>query len=604
MTMKDSPKERLIEAALGQIAADGISRVRLSRAAAVCGLSSHEAKIYFKTRKQLLLCTLESLEDDFIHAIKECQAKPGSAEHKLQEYIRTCFTQHPFSYRNLAAWLTFRNMSRKHLDYRPICQRGDQVRAEIVQQIIGKWLLEAARPQQACRAISMGLQGIVNHHWQRFMLSPDEFDPFSAIAACKQYLAAALPLPSEPLHGSSLDLNRELSDLLPFWTYQDQELFDLEIQELFKPNWMLAGHVSEVPNSGDYLTFEGFGERAIIIRNKSGNLNAFHNICRHRGSTLLTGTGHCRQSIRCPFHGWRYDFDGNLAFVPGQDGFPNLATQCYSLKPLDLEIWHGFIFIRFVSGRPPVREKLKPLEPHVQEYRLAQLQPYEEPSVYRQDNPDKLAVNWKIFHDIDNEGYHVPIGHPSLQQLYGPSYHDIEVKNIPVSLGHMNQNPASLWSVRNYHNLLTGFDHLSEKRQDLWMYFGFFPNAVFALYPDMMEIYMSLPVTVTQTHIIGRCYALPDERRRTRALRYLNRRINYATTGEDYFYMNSMQEGLRSSAYPQWTLSTKAETGVRAYHHQIQRCLPVAKLRHRPAAGTLAQVNSMLRDDRTAHEQN
>ncbi len=595
--MQDNPRERLIDATLSQIAAAGISKVTLPRIASECALSPHEVKIYCKTRKQLLLSALESLENDFIHALEECREKPVSAERKLQEYIRTCFSKRRFSHSKLAAWFAFREMSRKHLDYRRILQRSDQSTAELAQHLIGQWLTEAAGPLQACREISMGLQGMVNTYWQQFILSPDEFDPLQAINACNQYLTAVLPQSNVPPRSGSCDSNAEFSDLLPFWTYQDQELFDLEIRELFKPSWMLAGHVSEIPNCGDYLTFEGFGERAIIIRSQSGNLNAFHNICQHRGSTLLLGTGHCRQSIRCPFHGWRYDFDGNLAFVPGQDGFPNLEAERYSLQTLDLEIWHGFIFIRFVTGGPPVREKLKPLESHVQEYRLAELLPYEEPSVYRQNNPDNLPVNWKIFHDIDNEGYHVPTGHPSLQQLYGPSYHDIEIKSIPVSLGHMNKNPASLWSVRNYHSLLTDFGHLSKKRQDLWMYFGFFPNAVFALYPEMMEIYMSVPVSVKQTHIIGRCYALPDNRRRTRALRYLNRRINYATTGEDYFYMNSMQEGLRSSAYPQWTLSAKAETGVRAYHHQIQQRLPVAKLRHKPAAGTLAQVNSMLRDD-------
>ena len=105
---------------------------------------------------------------------------------------------------------------------------------------------------------------------------------------------------------------------------------------------------------------------------------------------------------------------------------------------------------------------------------------------------------------------------------------------------------------------------------------------------------MSIPCTPTRTEVIGKCYALPDERRGIEALRYLNRRINMITAGEDYFYMNAMQEGLKSSVFPKWTLSETAETGIRAYHHAIQARLPVAKLENKPRSGTIAKLNDQL----------
>ncbi len=384
------------------------------------------------------------------------------------------------------------------------------------------------------------------------------------------------------------------SDLLPFWTYQNAEFFELEIEKLFKPNWMLVGHVSEVSEAGDYLTFNGFGERALVVRTHEGKLNAFHNICRHRGSTIVHDKGRCRQTLTCPFHGWRYDFNGRLKFVPGRSGFPNLDEDAYSLKPLDLEIWHGFIFIRFISGGRSIKEQLQPIEHEIREYRLHELHPYEEPPQYAFDNPEDLPINWKIYHDIDNEGYHVPTGHPTLQQLYGNSYVDTYLSGIPISKGRFNERIGSLWSVRNYRNLMPRFEHLSEERQNLWLYIGVFPNLVLAMYPELMEIYMTVPRTPTHTEVIGKCYALPDNRRGMEALRYLNRRINMTTAGEDYFYMNAMQEGMRSSAFPKWTLSQTAETGIRAYHHAIQAHLPVARLESKPLGGTLSIVNDEL----------
>ena len=592
---ENSHRELLISAAIDTIARHGISRVTLSSAAAIGKVSADRVKFCFKSEKQLLLSTLEHLEHEFIHILNANQTNANIAEERLHGYIHSCFDRRVFEKGKIAAWLAFRSESQAINDYRKIFRRVDQITSEIVHQSIFDILSETSQSTQYCNELAIGLQGIVNQLWQQLLASCDEIDRLQAIRSCERYLAhcqSQKGTERESLNTSKLNL--ESSDLLPFWTYQDQEFFDLEIETLFKPNWMLVGHVSEIPYAGDYLTFHGFGERALVLRSKNGDVNAFHNICRHRGSTLLVGQGRCRQSITCPFHGWRYDFDGNLQFVPIKESFPNVDPKHYSLKPVDLEIWHGFIFIRFKSGGQSVRGALKPLEPHIQEYRLEQMQPYQEPGNYSLENPDKLSVNWKIFHDIDNEGYHVPIGHPSLQQLYGHSYHDTEVEGIPMSLGKFNKRNANLWSVRNYQKLMPEFSHLSDNRQDLWLYFGVFPNLVFGLYPELMEVYMSLPVNLTTTEVINKCYALPDNRKGIKAIRYLNRRINAITSDEDYFYMNSMQEGLSSSAYPQWTLSETAETGIRAYHHAIQAQLPVAKLRYKPNSGTIAEVNSLL----------
>ena len=492
----------------------------------------------------------------------------------------------------IAAWYAYWSSNHAVKDYREILTKSDQFDIQLIKECVVDLLDQSTSANLDAEVLARGLQGMIDSLWRQALISSDSISRMDAIEMCERYLSQFMPF-NNTFFEDDFN-NNEVSDLLPFWTYQDDEFFELEIERLFQPNWMLVGHVSEIPASGDYLTFQGFGERALVVRDKSGKVNAFHNICRHRGSTILTGEGRCRQSLSCPFHGWRYNFDGKLQFVPGQSGFSNLDPEKYSLKPVDLEIWHGFIFIRFVSGGPSVQEQMQPIEHEIEHYRLNELRPYQEPAQYAFQNPESLPINWKIYHDIDNEGYHVPIGHPTLQQLYGLSYVDSYVKDIPVSKGRFNERVGNLWSVNHYRKLMPKFEHLPDDRQDLWLYIGFFPNLVLALYPEMVEIYMSIPCTPTRTEVIGKCYALPDERRGIEALRYLNRRINMITAGEDYFYMNAMQEGLKSSVFPKWTLSETAETGIRAYHHAIQARLPVAKLENKPRPGTIAKLNDQL----------
>lgn len=95
------------------------------------------------------------------------------------------------------------------------------------------------------------------------------------------------------------------------------------------------------------------GERALILRGKDGVVRAFNNMCRHRGSRVVADSqGSCKNALVCPFHGWVYNLDGTLRGAARPRSFPELNKTEFGLMPLDLEIWMGFIFIRFRKGRP------------------------------------------------------------------------------------------------------------------------------------------------------------------------------------------------------------------------------------------------------------
>ena len=368
------------------------------------------------------------------------------------------------------------------------------------------------------------------------------------------------------------------------WTYRNPAFFDLEMDRIFKRHWLLAGHSSEMPEPGDYLTFDVAGERALLVRGDDGVVRAFHNVCRHRGSCLVDRPrGRCGRRLVCPFHGWTYGRDGALRGVPARHTFPGLDQAQNGLVPVEMEVWHGFVFIRFGGDGPSVADLTASVNDEITPYRLSEVRPLP------WAGQDLKEVNWKLFHDVDNEGYHVPVGHPALDSLYGKDYRDVVVNEfVTASYGTVEQG-SSHWSVGRYQKLLPVFDHLPEERQRVWAYYGLFPNQVITLYPEMIEFYQTLPRDAGRTMVRGRAYALPDTRREVRAVRYLNGRINAEASREDERYFRWLGAAMHSSVFPRDRLST-IEAGVANFHEQVKRALPIARQEIEPSDGELRRL--------------
>ncbi|MFO0993009.1 MAG: aromatic ring-hydroxylating dioxygenase subunit alpha [Hyphomicrobiales bacterium] len=378
---------------------------------------------------------------------------------------------------------------------------------------------------------------------------------------------------------------------LPSWTYFNQELLEVEKQELFRKCWQLACHVSDVPKPGDYQCFDIVGERAIIVRGKDDKVRAFHNVCRHRGSRVVAEQkGRCKSAIVCPFHGWSFNLDGTLRAVPQAKTFPKLDPVQHGLVPLEYEIWYGFVFVRFIkSDQPPVATLMAAQEEMIRHYRLEEVKPYTGLKNYN------MPVNWKAVRDVDNEGYHVPVAHPALNDLYGSRYADFSVKfGVSRSEGQFNEGQSRYWSVKNYKKTLPPMKHLPEELQKKWFYFGLFPNLVLMLYPDLIGFYQEYPVAIDKTVQRIAYYALDDDRREVRASRYLARRIDEITGAEDTQLIIWSWESMQSSGYKGMILSD-LEAGVRNYHDALRQMLPVMSLDRQPSEGTVSTLNASLR---------
>ena len=135
---------------------------------------------------------------------------------------------------------------------------------------------------------------------------------------------------------------------LPGYVYTSPEILALEKEKIFMRDWLCMGRVEEIENPGDYMTFRVLGEPLIIARNEKGEINAFANVCRHRGVEVASGSGNLKE-FSCPYHGWTYDLEGRLVGAPYMKEAEGFDPKSCRLSPLKCDTWAGWIFVNFDS---------------------------------------------------------------------------------------------------------------------------------------------------------------------------------------------------------------------------------------------------------------
>ena len=153
-------------------------------------------------------------------------------------------------------------------------------------------------------------------------------------------------------------------------SYEDSispEFYELEREAVFKRAWLNVGRIDLLPRNGSYFTKELDAARTsvIVVRVGGDDYRAFHNMCRHRGNKLVwqdypreETAGVCRQ-FTCKYHGWRYSLEGDCTFVQQEDEFFDLDKADYSLAPVRVDTWEGFIFVNLDAGdTTPLRDYL------------------------------------------------------------------------------------------------------------------------------------------------------------------------------------------------------------------------------------------------------
>lgn len=214
---------------------------------------------------------------------------------------------------------------------------------------------------------------------------------------------------------------------LPHWCYTDQDWYDHEVENIFRKDWLCVGRVEQIPNTGDYFTFNVIRQPLIVVRDENGDIRVHLGLCRHRGAIVAEGKGKCRSFI-CPYHSWTYSLSGKLVGIPGSPhpliGVDDFDNADYGLRPVRSETWGGFIFVTFNEEAPPLVEWLEDLPAFLEEYNLEQMQ-WTHADVY------DVGCNWKVWLENAFENYHVATVHKDHYDPANPQNWQFERPNGP-----------------------------------------------------------------------------------------------------------------------------------------------------------------------------
>ncbi len=378
----------------------------------------------------------------------------------------------------------------------------------------------------------------------------------------------------------AVDIPADLAGFsLPGWIYQDADFLEVEKERVFATSWQIMCHLNDIPDAGDYHTLDFLGEPLVAVRGQGQSVKAFFNVCRHRAARLLDGgSGHCQGRIVCPYHAWTYDLNGRLTAVPHRKEFVDFSLDQYGLKPVETEVYKGFVFVRLKPGLPSVADMLKPYEAEWVAYRLEELRPLGRVTLRTRH------VNWKNVTDNYSDAMHITVAHPGLTRLFGQSYGVEAQPWVDKMWGYLRDVPSSQLSERMYQSVLPKSAHLPDERQRLWTYFKLWPNVAFDVYPDQIDFMQMIPISPTETLIREIAYAHPDERREMRAARYLNWRINRHVSLEDKSLIERVQTGMGSRSYTPGPLG-RTEVSLRSFAHRLRELIPESRLERPPSAG-------------------
>ena len=229
------------------------------------------------------------------------------------------------------------------------------------------------------------------------------------------------------------DLPDELAEATPPQIYTSPEFLELELDQIFNHEWFCVGREDEFSNPGDYRVMQIGRDSVIILRDREGLLRAMSNICRHRMTSLLQGSGNLKRRITCPYHAWTYELDGQLIGVTHMRDNFDKSKVC--LPAFKLEVWEGWVYVSLDPNAEPLAPRLKPISE-----RYANFQMTKYTTLFRAE--EIWDTNWKILVQNFMEGYHLFVAHaktiqPAMPTRFanalhgGPGYSLYEQGRIP-----------------------------------------------------------------------------------------------------------------------------------------------------------------------------
>jgi phenylpropionate dioxygenase-like ring-hydroxylating dioxygenase large terminal subunit len=339
------------------------------------------------------------------------------------------------------------------------------------------------------------------------------------------------------------------STTLPAAAYVSPEVFAWEREHFFERSWVCVGRAVDLSAPGDQKAVEIGSEGVLLVRGRSGELNAFFNVCRHRGHQLLAA-GDCvrRGTIQCPYHAWVYGLDGHMMGAPRFGDRVGFKKEDYSLIPVREVEWMGWVFINASGDAPDFLSHVGQLS------RL--VEPYGCDGLIVEGRHDYIVdANWKILTENYHECYHCTNIHPELCKVTPPdSGADDEPDGAWVGGSMDLRSHAETMSMTGVSEgvVLNGLD---EQRRRQVLYYSLWANLLISLHPDYVMTHLLQPISESRTRIVCE-WLFPPEATATDGFD-----PSYAvdfwdiTNWQDWRACESVQRGISSRGYRQGPLS-------------------------------------------------
>jgi Rieske 2Fe-2S family protein len=308
---------------------------------------------------------------------------------------------------------------------------------------------------------------------------------------------------------STVTDNPTLQQSLPSSHYYSAEIFGREKNSIFFKEWLCVGREEELPSPGSLLIADVVGESILVVRTKGGQLKAHYNVCRHRGSRLcvareeerwgenlrggLTPAG----TIRCPYHQWTYSLDGELLSAPFLSESAQFSKQQFSLYPVGLQTWGGFIFVNLSTqedelAKKPLLSQLGRSPKLLCRYPLAELRTGKQ-IVY------DVAANWKLIMENYNECYHCGPVHPELCEIV-PDFKRAGGANLNWERGIPHRDGAYTFTTTGTTSRQP-FPGLNEEEKVLHLGELIYPNLLLSVSSDHIAAFLLSPKSPERTLI-------------------------------------------------------------------------------------------------------
>ena len=361
---------------------------------------------------------------------------------------------------------------------------------------------------------------------------------------------------------------------LPNECYLDGAYTEIERKKIFEDKWVTIGVASSVPNPGDTKPFDLLGIPLIIIRDKNNKVRVFHNVCSHRGYKLVHEECSLKNILRCPYHSWSYDFEGNLVATPHIGGINQHDHEMFDktksgLKEVRSTVWLDLIMVNISNNEISFDQYIKPLEERWSAFWTKKDQ---EMICHPRDYGYFLLeakCNWKFAIENYCESYHLPFVHPGLNAYskIDDHYHIQGLPNRFAGQGTLVYNPR-FKDNKQFPNF-PGWSKEKEKHAE---YVALFPNVMLGIHKDHYYAYWLEPVNHKHTIEHMEIYYVGNKAansKKYKSLRKQNHKLWKEVQLEDVHIIEGMQEGRNSPSYNGGNFSPIMDNPTHHFHKWV-----------------------------------